>query len=594
MERELLSKFIQDTVNGVVRDNKPYDDSTKNWLRRYGEMEQLDQEEINTYIDNLELFFKTLEELKTSDSKLLEDVAKLCGQNCTLSESETEALISEAKAFRNNSIVQMNAETKKNKDAIRKANEQFTHENTLLSDLNNKIQDLQNTETEIINKANQKAFAKIQQQCDKEHALLEESEKRVLSEKNTLNAIDGDIKELREKTEKTIKKTNFVVAKRKKILHHILLIALAIFLSLAEFLFIQEKSLFWVPFILNTGFVLFRLLKFEFEEEDFNCKPEFLTSMAPLLLMFFEVFYIDFHCERKLLLSFFILIPTIIPYIVITAFIDGHSKGKTEAVHHILLVTLVIITSLAEFFTFGNGDFNLFEDGWGWAFIPLVVNFVYVHSRVLIINKEHKECPKYEYLWSLIVFTLLTTVAYCTHNTWKLVLIPLGAVVILFDYLSKDRKQRSKSISEHVAASLGVGYVILFSLLPIYGIYSAAFQITHKYNFFDRKTEQEWLFRRSDPHKYDYVRQGLPEPKPITGSLSVDSKPQGAVIKLDGKRVDLETPAKINGIEEGKHTVSVKRNGVRIKLTWYQVGKSEYVVLFRFDENCVPYVKKKE
>lgn len=112
----------------------------------------------------------------------------------------------------------------------------------------------------------------------------------------------------------------------------------------------------------------------------------------------------------------------------------------------------------------------------------------------------------------------------------------------------------------------------------------------HTYDFIDTVSEEAWQNRRLDPHKYDYILNGEPEPEPVTGTLIVDSSPQGATVYLDGKKTGLKTPATINEITEGRHTVSVKLKKTRINNTWFQMGEKSYPILFTMDKDSIGVV----
>lgn len=113
----------------------------------------------------------------------------------------------------------------------------------------------------------------------------------------------------------------------------------------------------------------------------------------------------------------------------------------------------------------------------------------------------------------------------------------------------------------------------------------------HTYDLIDTASEEAWQNRRLDPHKYDYILNGEPEPEPVTGTLIVDSSPQGAIVYLDGKKTGLKTPATINEITEGKHTVSVKLKKTRINNTWFQMGEKSYPILFTMDKDSISIVR---
>ena len=150
-----------------------------------------------------------------------------------------------------------------------------------------------------------------------------------------------------------------------------------------------------------------------------------------------------------------------------------------------------------------------------------------------------------------------------------------------------------KSLGETIENSkilYGLGMILAW-IIPIVCIYLVAVHSTvHTYDYVDTASEEAWQNRRLDPHKYDYILNGDPEPEPVSGTLVVDSSPQGATIYLDGKKTGLKTPATINKVSEGKHTVSVRSKKIRINNTWYQVGDKTYSILFNLEGERIPIV----
>ena len=67
---------------------------------------------------------------------------------------------------------------------------------------------------------------------------------------------------------------------------------------------------------------------------------------------------------------------------------------------------------------------------------------------------------------------------------------------------------------------------------------------------------------------------------PGKGSIKVNSKPRGAEIFLDGKATGLVTPANLEDVDEGSHTVSVTRDDVSSILKTVTVTAGAATVLF--------------
>lgn len=151
-----------------------------------------------------------------------------------------------------------------------------------------------------------------------------------------------------------------------------------------------------------------------------------------------------------------------------------------------------------------------------------------------------------------------------------------------------DKKHRMDS------GTLNGVLIILIFFLAGFGLYYGLshFGAYRSYEYVDRQSENDWENSRMDPDKYDYIHTGEPESELKTGSLFVDSSPQGAVIILDGKRTGLTTPATIDKITEGKHTVAVKHEGIKISNTWYNIGEDMYSILFKFEEPYIPIVNR--
>lgn len=135
-----------------------------------------------------------------------------------------------------------------------------------------------------------------------------------------------------------------------------------------------------------------------------------------------------------------------------------------------------------------------------------------------------------------------------------------------------------------------LAWIIPIAIILVFGLSV----VSVSYDCVDTASEEAWQNRRLDPHKYDYILNGEPEPEPVTGTLIVDSSPQGATVYLDGKKTGLKTPATINEITEGKHTVSVKLKRTRINNTWFQMGEKPYPILFTIDKDSMSIVRYKD
>lgn len=137
-------------------------------------------------------------------------------------------------------------------------------------------------------------------------------------------------------------------------------------------------------------------------------------------------------------------------------------------------------------------------------------------------------------------------------------------------------------------------FILLVVLFAGYGVYYGIsnWATSHSVEYVDKVSLEAWKNRRLDPNKWDYLLNGEPEPEPITGTLIVDSSPQGADIILDGKKTGLTSPATIEGITEGEHKVSVTMKNIKITNTWYNIGDNDYSIMFTFEEPYIPIVKR--
>lgn len=161
------------------------------------------------------------------------------------------------------------------------------------------------------------------------------------------------------------------------------------------------------------------------------------------------------------------------------------------------------------------------------------------------------------------------------------------------DELPKPNPQPRRKDSIINDILLGV-IIILTIFFAGYGVYYGIsnWATSHSVEYVDKVSLEAWNNRRLDPNKYDYLLNGEQEPEPITGTLIVDSSPQGADIFLDGKKTGLTSPATIEGITEGEHKVTVKMKNIKITNTWYNIGDNDYSIMFTFEEPYIPIVNR--
>jgi hypothetical protein len=88
---DLLRQFIEALVEDVVIEGKPFDDQKKKWLQRYSQEECVDYVELEK---NLTEFFETIEELKSKESKAIERLTRMIAEDCFISDSVVDKLIS--------------------------------------------------------------------------------------------------------------------------------------------------------------------------------------------------------------------------------------------------------------------------------------------------------------------------------------------------------------------------------------------------------------------------------------------------------------------------------------------------------------------
>lgn len=159
--------------------------------------------------------------------------------------------------------------------------------------------------------------------------------------------------------------------------------------------------------------------------------------------------------------------------------------------------------------------------------------------------------------------------------------------------LKDDISGYARKLNNHIeesTKSFGV-VMILAWVIPIICIpFLISHYRTHTYEYVDSVSVIAWQNRPFDPNKYDYLLNNESKPEPITGTLIVDSSPQGVDIYLDGKDTGLTTPATIKGIEEGEHTISLESDRIQIKNKWYQISQKIYSIEFDFEKR-MPYVK---
>ena len=101
--------------------------------------------------------------------------------------------------------------------------------------------------------------------------------------------------------------------------------------------------------------------------------------------------------------------------------LEGAQKAEhKKRIHHTILIVFAILASIVEFCTF-----KLFH-GWGWAFVPFIVNAVFTLFRVLDIEDNYDDqFENYEFALSFIPIVLINIAAFFFTNAWSLaVLIP--------------------------------------------------------------------------------------------------------------------------------------------------------------------------
>jgi len=448
MASAILTEYIQNVVDNVVHHNETFDDSKKKWLRRYSELEHLDEEEIDVIINSIDGFIVALKELTTKESRYIEIMARKLGKDSRLSESKIDEYIEAAYKAKEEDMAQMQAEIQSNIAATENQNQLRQTEIDQLAKLKSDIVQLQDIKANIILLAEKEAFKHIKPQWDQEQEALSASMKRCESIKNQISQMQSATADWQDKTKILYEKADSTIEQRKKLIHHILLIALGVFYSLTEFLlFFREIKANWVacvPFVLYAVFIFHRLGIVQ--DLNFKNHPEFLFSFIPLVVFNFEVNLIEDAFSVKWVPMFFILLFTLLFFLGAERLIKNNSGDKEESTHHIILVTVALGVSLFEFIKFGDDGFKVFNHyfDWGWAFVPFCLNMFFVIHRLTCDFDIIKVCDiidgydgrKWnqngiflEYLYSLLFLIIINTFAFCTCDGWILLMIPVYIVL---------------------------------------------------------------------------------------------------------------------------------------------------------------------
>ena len=98
------------------------------------------------------------------------------------------------------------------------------------------------------------------------------------------------------------------------------------------------------------------------------------------------------------------------------------------------MVSVALLVSLFEFFSFGCYGLDVFDDcyGWGWAIPPFLCNMFFVLHRltggfeVWFMNKDREweeDEVFFEYLYSTLSLAVINGFAIWVHNGWVLALV---------------------------------------------------------------------------------------------------------------------------------------------------------------------------
>ena len=444
MESKYLTEYIQGVLEDFIYNDLPFDDTNRKWMRIFDERDYLDDTEIHSIIDSVEVFLEALEELATKDSQYIEIMARQSGRNLLLPESKINEYIGEAKRKKEEAMIQMEAEIQSNIVEIDSAKQLHQNETNQLAHLESEIVKVQNEKDETIRIAEEKAFQHIEQQWKLKQEELNASEKGCELIKSQITQTKRSTAQWQEDTNQLYEKAGTIIEYRKKLVYHILLIAMGVFFSLAEFLLFEEKGLAFVPLVFNIAFVFSRLgivQKPEFQEF-----PEFLFSFTPLIIINYEAFLIAWNFKRVWLMMFLVLIFTMLAFVMVFTLIYTDIRDKKKATHHFLLVTVALLVSLFEFLSFGKDGIGPFDKpyGWGWAILPFLCNLFFVVHRLsedydfvemigFIDGYDGREWQEdkvfLEYLYSTISLVIINGFAIWVHNWWVLMLILIYPVL---------------------------------------------------------------------------------------------------------------------------------------------------------------------
>lgn len=99
---------------------------------------------------------------------------------------------------------------------------------------------------------------------------------------------------------------------------------------------------------------------------------------------------------------------------------EKHRVDHLKRIHHTILIAFVILASLVEFYAFK------YFHGWGWAFVPFVVNVIFALFRIIDIeDTSYSRFKKSEFALTFIPLVIMNIAAFIFTNGWSLaVLIP--------------------------------------------------------------------------------------------------------------------------------------------------------------------------
>lgn len=113
---------------------------------------------------------------------------------------------------------------------------------------------------------------------------------------------------------------------------------------------------------------------------------------------------------------------------------ETHRVDRLKRIHHTVLIVFAILVSLVEFCTFSHFH------GWGWAFVPFIVNTIFTVFRIINVEDIYEnEFKKSEFALTFIPIILFNVAAFFFTNVWSLaVLIPALFVSIGITLFVRD------------------------------------------------------------------------------------------------------------------------------------------------------------